>query len=203
MSQDVAPPPGPLVPSSDQAHPEGAHLDAPQAPKVIIEFQGVSKEVISKIWEALKAGELPEGPTYTLARSMADHPHWFPLFETIGIFEGDDEGYPGEVDPFLHVNLHMLVGLQILNARPQEAQGFYIEREKMGDSPHEIVHMMINTFQRHLVWTAIHGGPEGQVDMDAYEETLRVLKPLDRDDLWVRLGHETPPDLHPEARGGF
>lgn len=175
---------------------EGAQ-GAPQ--RVVIEIEGVSQQVIAQVWESLKAGEIPEGAAFTLARSLMDHPHWYAFYETIGIFDLGENVYPGDVDPFLHVNLHFLIGLQILNASPAGARDFYEARAKLQEDPHEIVHMMLEAFQRHLMWTAMHAGPEGQFDMGAYEETLSVLEDLDRDELWERLGHDEPPALHPEA----
>lgn len=174
-----------------------------QQKQIIIEFKGVSQDVIRQVWEQLKAGEQPEGPAFILARSMADHPHWFGFFETIGLFEGDHVSYPGDVDPFLHVNLHLLIGLQILNEQPQEARVFYQKRVQKEEDPHEIIHVMMNAFQRHLAWTALNAGPEGQFDMEAYADTLKTLKPLNREQMWQRLGYTTPPVLHPEAQELF
>ena len=177
--------------------------DEAQSPQVVIEFQGVSQRAISQVWEQLKEGAIPEGAAFTLARSMVDHQHWYAVYETIGIFDTGEEAYPDEVNPFLHVNLHFLIGLQILNASPLGAQKFYLAREHQGDEPHEIIHMMMDAFQRHLVWTAMHAGPEGKFDMNAYEDTLEVLESLDRDEIWERLGHDEPPTLHPEAHQAF
>ena len=131
MSTDTSDPSAP-----SRAAQEPAEGEAPK--QIIIEFKGVSQEVIRQVWEQLKAGEQPEGPAFILARSLADHPHWFGFFETIGLFEGDHVSYPGDVDPFLHVNLHLLIGLQILNAQPQEARAFYQKREQKGEAPHEL-----------------------------------------------------------------
>ena len=128
---------------SDQDQEPKSH-DSTQQPRVVIEFQGVSKQVMAQVWEQLKTGAMPEGAAFTLARSMVDHQHWYAFYETIGIFDTGEEQYPGDVDPFLHVNLHFLIGLQILNASPLGAQRFYTNRVQRGDEPHEIVHMMIN-----------------------------------------------------------
>ena len=185
--------------TNDSALAKQDTQDQSDSPQVVIEFQGLSKQALSSIWEELKQGVIPEGAAYTAARSMLDHQHWYAFYETIGIFDMGDDAYPGNVDPFLHVNLHFLIGLQILTANPPGAQSFYLTREKQGDEPHEVVHVMMEAFQRHLVWTAIHGGPEGQFDMKAYEDTLEVLQGLNRNELWERLGHDEPPTLHPEA----
>jgi hypothetical protein len=176
-----------------------ASPDQTNPPQIVIEFQGVSKEVMAQVWEQLKSGAMPEGAAFTLARSMVDHQHWYAFYETIGIFETGEDQYPGHVDPFLHVNLHFLIGLQILNAAPAGAQKFYAVLEARGEEPHEIVHIMMEAFQKHLVWTAVHGGPEGQFDMNAYEATLEVLAPLEIEEIWEKLGHEDRPKLHPEA----
>ena len=158
-----------------------------QSPRVVIEFQGVPKKTIGEVWELLKAGGTPEGSAHILARSMADHQHWFPFYETIGIFDSGEE-YPGDVDPFLHVNLHMLIGMQVLTGSPKEAKRFYQTRVRKKDTPHEIIHMMMNVFQRHLVWTAVNMGPEGKLDLEAYADTLKVLRPLKKKALWEDLG---------------
>jgi|GEM_PF-1395105 len=197
MSKDLKSPP---APAGDL---QGATSAQEPPRRIVIEFKGVSQEVIRQVWEQLKAGEQPEGPAFILARSLADHPHWFGFFETIGLFEGDHVAYPGDVDPFLHVNLHLLIGLQILNEQPSEARSFYQAREQRGEAPHEVIHVMMSAFQRHLAWTAMNAGPEGQFDMEAYAETLRALKPLNREQMWQRLGHSEPPALHPEAQELF
>ncbi len=172
-------------------------------PQIVIQFQGVSQAVIAQVWSQLKTGPQLEGAAYVLGRSLVDHPHWFPFFEAIGVFEGDHVAYPGDVDPFLHVNLHFLIGLQVLNEAPAEARAFYVAREARGDSPHEIIHVMMEAFQRHIIWTALHGDPGGQIDMEAYADTLKALKPLKREHMWQRLGAQHPPRLHPEAAETF
>ena len=189
--------------SAPPAPQDQPNRDSAEAPRVIIEFQGVSHQTIAQVWERLKAGEVPEGPTFTLARSLLDHQHWYAFYETVGIFGLGASDYPGDIDPFLHVNLHFLIGLQILQASPPGAQDFYRARAERGDDPHEIIHMMLEVFQRHLAWTAMHAGPEGQLDLEAYETTLSVLEELERDELWERLDYPSPPPLHPEAELGF
>ena len=165
--------------------------------QITVEFQGVNDAVFAQIWEKMKRGEHLEGAEHILGRSMADHPHWYPYFETIGIFNTPSH-YPGEVNPFLHINLHMLVGLQVLQSKPLEAKKFYLARLKKKNEPHEIIHMMIEAFKKHLVWTAIHQG-SGDVDLNAYAKTLKTLSPLTTHGLWKRLGLSSPPELHPEA----
>ena len=66
---------------------EESSVTPEESPRVVIEFQGVSQQVIAQVWEQLKNGITPEGAAFTLARSMVDHQHWYAFYETIGIFE--------------------------------------------------------------------------------------------------------------------
>ena len=145
----------------------------------------------------MRRGENLEGQEVYIGRSMADHPQWFPLFETIGILEGDDT-LPDGTNPFVHLTFHVMIGSQVFNRRPKEAEVFYRLRVKKGDEPHDIIHMMINVFQRHLAWTAQNArqGGAGNFDIKAYARTLRSLQNLKTDKLWRRLGFARPPRAH-------
>lgn len=164
---------------------------------VTIELQGIDKRVLKHVWDKMRRGEALTGQESYIGRSMADHPDWFPVFETIGLLEGDDTLPDGE-NPFVHLTFHVMVGAQVFNRNPKEAEVFYRLRLRAGDEPHDIIHMMINVFQRHLAWTAQsarQGGP-GEFDMKAYAKTLRSLQALRTDKLWQRLGYPTPPKAH-------
>ena len=171
--------------------------------QITIDFQGLPKSYFAQVWGKLQEGEKLDDAEQLLARSMADHPHWFPYFQTIGLFEQKDERYPGDVNPFLHVNLHMVIAFQLNQRRPKIITRYYQERIKKGESPHEIIHQLIEVFQRQLVWTITQGDRDGEgagkVDLAAYGKTLKTLMRLSRRRLWQRLGAAEPPPLHPEA----
>ncbi len=158
--------------------------------RVVIELQGVDKRTLAWVWQKMKRGEaLAEGSETYIGRSMADHPEWFPIFDTIGVLEGDDT-LPDGTNPFAHVSMHVIVGSQVYHRNPPEAEIFYRMRLRKGDDSHDIIHMLINVFQRHLAWAAQHAGPEGggQFDQKAYAKTLRSLWNLKSKKLWERLG---------------
>lgn len=164
---------------------------------VTIELQGIDKRVLKNVWDKMRQGEPLAGQENYIGRSMADHPDWFPVFETIGLLEGDDTLPDGE-NPFVHLTFHVMIGSQVFNRNPKEAEVFYRLRLRQGDEPHDIIHMMINVFQRHLAWTAqsARQGGTGDFDMKAYAKTLRSLQALRTDKLWQRLGYPTPPKAH-------
>ncbi|MCA9538504.1 MAG: DUF1841 family protein [Myxococcales bacterium] len=165
--------------------------------RIVVELPGVDKRLLRHVWDKMRNGQALLGQEMYIGRSMADHPEWFPIFETIGLLEGDDT-LPDGTNPFVHLTFHVLIGSQIFNRNPKEAEVFYRMRVKAGDEPHDIVHMLINVFQRHLAWTAQQAQRGGQVglDMSAYANTLRSLWKLKTPRLWQRLGFDAPPKAH-------
>ncbi|MEZ4469359.1 MAG: DUF1841 family protein [bacterium] len=165
--------------------------------RFVIELQGIDKRHLALVWQKMKDGEELTGAEVFIGRSLADHPQWFPFFDTIGLLGGDDTLPDGE-NPFAHVSMHVLLGSQIFHASPKEAELFYRMRLRKGDDSHMVIHMMLEVFQRHLAWAVQHAGPDGQanLDMTAYARTLRTLWPLKTDKLWQRLGHARIPLLH-------
>ena len=190
-------------------------------PSIALEFQGVSKTHMSHIWDLLKQGEVPQGEAYVLARSMADHKHWYALFETIGIFDSDPSHYVGDVDPYLHIQLHRMIGLQILNRTPRQAFDFYQARIRKQEDPHEIIHMMIEIFKQHMMKMveqivndeqiqSLHKELQGvdsssedeaihvQLNQQQYALQLKKLQTKTRKYIWQVLGFEKIPHLHSE-----
>jgi hypothetical protein len=194
---------------------------AKSAPSITLELQGVSKSYMSQVWERLKQGEVPQGEEYILARSMADHRHWYALFETIGIFDSDPSHYVGDVDPYLHIQLHHMIGLQILHKTPIQALNFYQARIQKQEDPHEIIHMMIEIFKQHMMKMveqlvtdeqmqslheqlhevdtstedkAIHV----QLNQQHYALQLKKLQIKTRQHIWHNLGFNEIPHLHTE-----
>ena len=165
--------------------------------KFVIELQGIDKRHLAYVWQKMKNGEELEGQEVFIGRSMADHPQWYPFFTTIGLLEGDDE-LPDGTNPFAHVTLHVLIGSQIFNQEVPEAETFYRMRLRKGDDSHSVIHMMIEVFQRHLVWAMRHAENSGELnlDMGAYAATLRSLWRLKTKKLWQRLGYAYPPVPH-------
>jgi hypothetical protein len=165
--------------------------------KFVIELQGIDKRHLAHVWQKMKAGDALEGQEVFIGRSMADHPQWYPFFTTIGLLGGDDE-MPDGTNPFGHVSLHVLIGSQIFNQEIPEAETFYRMRLRKGDDSHSVIHMMIEVFQRHLMWAAQHATTPGEMDLDmaAYAATLRSLWRLKTRKLWQKLGHAHPPIPH-------
>ena len=89
--------------------------------RIVIEMQGVDKRRLAEVWARMRQGEKLVGDDTYLGRSMADHPEWFPIFETMDVLGGDDRQPSGE-DPFEHLTFHLIVGSQIFHRSPDEAE---------------------------------------------------------------------------------
>ncbi len=166
--------------------------------RLVIEMQGVDKRVLAHVWTKMRQGEELVGEEGYLGQSMADHPEWFPFFETMDVLGGDDTLADG-TNPFEHLTFHIVIGSQIFHRSPPEAETFYRMRLLKGDDRHDVIHMMINVFQRHLAWAAQSamkaGGQPGSIsfDLGAYAATLKKLGPLKTKQVWERLGYKVVP----------
>ena len=165
--------------------------------RTVIEIQSVEKGVLKAVWAKMRNGTTLQGSEIYIGRAMAEHPNWFPIFETIGLLEGDDE-LPDGTNPYLHLTLHMLVGAQIFHQDPPQATDFYKRRLSMGDNSHSIAHMMIEVFKAQLIKTAQKGLEPDDFDLKRYGKSLRALQPLSTSAVWTKLGYDCVPIPHEE-----
>ena len=163
--------------------------------EVVIEIPQIEKAVWSRIWKKMRSGEALQGREIYIGRSMADHPNWFPLFETLDVLGGDDT-LPDGSNPFVHLNFHTLVGSQVFAGQPKAAQDFYRIRTKKGDSPHDAVHLLIAIFQAELQRMArrIARNEQTEFDWSSYVKRLRTLGRIPTRSVWVKLGFKSLPD---------
>ena len=164
--------------------------------KLIIEIPQIERHLLSSVWRKMRSGEQLRGEEIYIGRSMADHPDWFPIFETMDVLKGDDT-LPDGSNPFIHLSFHTLLGSQVFNGRPLAAQRFYQQRHRRGDSAHAIIHMMIAIFHHEIAAMSKRPStPEKpQFDWTSYSKHLRGMERLKTKDIWQRLGYASTPDL--------
>ncbi len=80
----------------------------------------------------------------------------------------------GQINPFLHMGLHLALREQLGTDRPMGIQREYLRLGRTIDDPHEVEHRMIDVLAETL-WDAQRAGraPDEQV----YLERLRRLQP--------------------------
>ncbi|MEE2786630.1 MAG: DUF1841 family protein [Myxococcota bacterium] len=170
--------------------------------RLVIEIPRVAPAVLSSVWKKMRSGEQLHDQEIYIGRSMADHPDWFPIFETMDVLKGDDT-LPDGTNPFLHLSFHTLLGSQVFNGKPVAAQSFYQQRNRRGDSGHAIIHMMMVVFQTelHALTTHGHGASAPQFNWASYGKRLRKLARLKTKDVWQKLGYSRVPELADFHRG--
>ena len=161
-----------------------------------IEIKGPDKAALKIVWDKMRAGTQLAGAEIFIGRSMAEHPLWFPLFETIGILDDNDEQEDG-TNPFLHLTFHIMLGAQIYQAQPPEAQYFYERRLKRGEDSHQILHKMIFLFQRQLAITAKKGESMDDFDWTGYRKLLKALTLVSEEKFWSQFERSEAPHFHP------
>ena len=55
--------------------------------KLIIEIPQIERHLLSSVWRKMRSGEQLRGEEIYIGRSMADHPDWFPIFETMDVLK--------------------------------------------------------------------------------------------------------------------
>ena len=142
---------------------------------LVLAMCGIDKTQMAQVWAKMKAGGELKGREIYIAQAMALHPQWSSHFE--GLLSHDAVSLSDE-DPLLHVALHIVVGSQICTSVPPEAELFYRTRLRKGDKPHDVLHMMMSAYQRHVAWMVQHADPDAQmerIDLASYGQTLRSL----------------------------
>ena len=163
--------------------------------KQIVRITPMDKSLLKRVWSKMRQGVTLQKSEVYIGRSMAEHPDWFPIFETIGLLDGDDELDDG-TNPFEHITLHVLIGAQIFHRQPPQATDFYMHRLSMGEESHDIAHIMIEVFTSQLEALASQGLEPGDFDHLTYGKTLASLKKLTQKDLWSTLGYTHIPNVH-------
>jgi hypothetical protein len=140
------------------------------------ELRAVNRKHFYEIWEKAQQGDLEalteeEKP---LAKIMLDHSgEYFNQFEFADEM-ADHEYDPGtEVNPFLHVTLHVVAEKQIEARDPIEAFQFYNAMLKNKCTRHEAIHLLLNIMIKFLFQTL-----KEKVDfpLDSYRKALVEYK---------------------------
>jgi Domain of unknown function (DUF1841) len=140
------------------------------------ELQAVNRKHFYEIWKKAQKGDLE---TLTeeekhLAKIMLDHSgEYFNQFEFADAM-ADHEYDPGtEVNPFLHVILHVIAEKQIEARDPIEAFQFYNAMLRNKYNRHEAIYLLLNIMMKFLFQTL-----KEKVDfpLDSYRKALVEYK---------------------------
>lgn len=131
------------------------------------------RRALRKVYQRFRQGEELSEEEHRLAAILDEHPEFGPVWEA-GEAAGDGDLRIGEVNPYLHVQIHMMIETQIATARPPEVSVTVERLRDGGMTRHEAIHAVgkVLTLEMHH---AIRG--QRPVDVDSYVRSLCQLQP--------------------------
>ena len=138
----------------------------------------VTRHHIRDVWQALRSGgaaSLPESDRLLgdiLQTHADDYGFDFSEADTVA---PEDHPPEGEVNPFLHVSVHLAVERQLAEAEPREAVQFYNAMRRRQAGHHDTVHL-IGAMYSALLYDVIH--ERRAFDMDRYRRLLHRCSAL-------------------------
>jgi hypothetical protein len=141
------------------------------------------------VWEIAKTGDLsglsPEDKK--LAEIMLEHEEFHNQFEIADVLSEHEYEPDKEVNPFLHVTLHVIAETQLENRDPIEAYQFYNAMRKKKASHHDAVHL-IGVVLAPLMWKTLRD--QRAFDLKEYRSRLKNLKHMKPEKIFDSFGKE-------------
>ena len=144
------------------------------------------------IWESAKKGELhglsPEDRK--TAEIMLAHEEFHNQFEIADLLSEHEYDPEREVNPFLHVTLHVITETQLENRDPIEVFQFYNAMRKKNASHHEAIHLIGIVFTPLMFDTFRAKKP---FDLEEYRSRLNKMKALKPEKIFASIAKEEEP----------
>ncbi len=105
------------------------------------ELRNFARNYIADIWKKHKMGGSLKGVDKRLANIMKEHKEYYKVWDNADKI-GENEYIIEGVNPFLHVQLHLIVENQLAMGNPRIVKEVVEELNKFGLSHHEIVHLI-------------------------------------------------------------
>ena len=98
------------------------------------------REFLAKSWQKYTTNKTLEPLEEQLVSIIITHPEYHELIENI-----ESEYFPeqGEVNPFLHINLHLALREQLSINQPKGVQEVHQQLIKYYKDPHKVEHLMM------------------------------------------------------------
>ena len=122
-----------------------------------------ARRFLSDAWHKYRAGEPLSGLEQTAAQLIAMHPEYHPVLETPDTHvDRDYRPEQGDINPFLHLSLHLAVAEQLAIDQPPGIVAHFARlRDARGDT-HEALHAIVECLGE-VIWQAQRtgGSPDG------------------------------------------
>ncbi len=127
------------------------------------------RKFLAAAWEKFLAKQLLDPLEDQLTQVIKIHPEYHSLIKDI---ESDYFPEQGEVNPFLHINLHLSLREQLSINQPQGIQEIYQKILKKNQDPHQAEHQMMDCIAEMIFSAQKNNAP---MDHQAYMRCLKSI----------------------------
>ena len=123
-----------------------------------------SRRFLTESWSKYRAGEPLSGLEQTAARLISMHPEYHAVIEAPERYlERDYRPEQGDINPFLHLSLHLAVAEQLAIDQPPGIVAHY-ERLRAAHDAHEALHAVVECLGE-VIWQAQRTGTSPDADV--------------------------------------
>ena len=125
------------------------------------------REFLAKAWQKYTNQQLLEPLEKELVSIIKIHPEYQKRINNI-----DSEYFPehGEVNPFLHINLHLSLREQLSIKQPAGIKEIYQKLLDIHKDPHQVEHLMMDCIAQMIFTSQKNNDP---IDEDTYLDCLK------------------------------
>jgi Domain of unknown function (DUF1841) len=121
-------------------------------------------------WRKRRAGEQLEAMEQLVADIIASHPEYHSLIENVDASDKDFAPEDGQVNPFLHISLHLAIEEQLAIDQPPGIKAAFEACLARRDNAHEARHDVLESLGE-TIWEAQRNGTG--MDAAAYIERVK------------------------------
>ena len=114
------------------------------------------KKRIQEVWGKIKEKKEVSQEDKKLAEALLEHKEYWEIWENIS---PHDEKTVKEVNPYLHVYLHLAIENQIMDENPRQVGRHISWRTSQGIDRHITVHEIATVFSEYLIDALRYGKP--------------------------------------------
>ena len=123
-----------------------------------------SRRFLTESWSKYRAGEPLSGLEQTAAQLISMHPEYHAIIEAPERYlERDYRPEQGDINPFLHLSLHLAVAEQLAIDQPPGIVAHY-ERLRAARDAHEALHAVVECLGE-VIWRAQRTGTSPDADV--------------------------------------
>jgi len=126
---------------------------------------------MANIWRTHKIGGHLKGEDKRLAKIMEEHKEYHQVWDNADKIEDSEYNVEG-VNPFLHVQLHLIVENQLAMGKPEVVKEVSKKLNNFGFSHHEIVHIIARPLAEQMFNILKNNVP---FDEERYTHDLRKI----------------------------